>query len=299
MNLPKVLLPVLLGSMISCTAGAPPRFERAADSVRLHSRKIDEASGAAVSMRNDSLLWLVNDSGSPPVLHLAGIDGADHGRVKIARAKNIDWEAICSFEIDGQPYLLIADVGDNASTRNFCTLYLLHEPRLTPENTAPEGEVRPAHVIRFRYEDGPRDCEAVAVDAAARKIILISKRTKPPMVYELPLRLHGKDEMLTAVKTGETAVKPPRGTLPLPFIDQPTGLDISRDGTFAAVVTYYGAFVFPREKEESWAQAFAKEPLTLQPHRLSQAESIAISSDGKTIRVFSEGENQPVVRYHR
>lgn len=35
--------------------------------------------------------------------------------------------------------------------------------------------------------DGPRDCEAVAVDAATGQVLLISKSAFPPELFSLPL----------------------------------------------------------------------------------------------------------------
>ena len=62
---------------------------------------------------------------------------------------------MCSFTIDEQDWLLIADVGDNNAERSEkkkqCRLYLLKDPDL-PENK--ERLVRPWDVrIRFDYED--------------------------------------------------------------------------------------------------------------------------------------------------
>ena len=80
----------------------------------------------------------------------------------------------------------------------------------------------------------------------------------------------------------------PRNSRPVKFCND---LDISLDGKKAAVVTYYGAFVFTRAKEESWADAFARKPKSLGPHGLPQAESIAFSKDGNSLLVVSEGKH--------
>jgi hypothetical protein len=265
---------------------------------KVESPAVNEASGLAISSRDPAFMWIVNDSGAKPVLELAGTDGTDRGRVTVDGARNVDWEDISSFKLGGVSYLLIAGSGDNNSRRESCTLYIVEEPALPKEGASLAGNVKPAWTISYGYEDGPRDCEAVAVDVAAGKIILISKRTKPPMVYEMPLRPKGS-EPVVAKKVGETSVVPPKGVFPLPYIAQPTGLDISADGSAAAVVTYYGVFLFSRTGKESWAEALAKAPVILKPHGLHQAESIAFSRDGKWLTVVSEGVGSPIVRYRR
>jgi len=283
-------------SQVSCAQGIVTDTKTPDKHLKLQSPAITEASGLAVSPTNPDFLWVINDSGGTPEIHLAGTDGTDHGKLTLKDTKNIDWEDLASFTLDGKPYLLLADTGDNNSRRETCVLHILREPTLPDDGKPLNLTTLPDWQIRFRYEDGPRDCEAVAVDAANKKIILISKRTKPPEVHELPLRAPSKRGILTTRKLGLTEVRAPVGNF-IPFIDQPTGLDISPDGSLAAAVTYYGVFLFPRQPEESWADAFARKPVDLGPHHLGQAESVAFSKDGKTLRVISEGKNSPIKVY--
>ncbi len=257
---------------------------------------VNEASGLAVSPKNDRFLWTLNDSGGTPDLHLLTTAGEDRGKVTVTRAANIDWEDIASFTLDGKSYLLIADIGDNNAVRPIRTVHILLEPTLPADGQKLTGSVTTAWHIDFTYEGGPRDCESVAVDAVAGKIILVSKRTKPPEVYEMPLRAPKTSAPLVLKKTSVTSVDSPAGNA-LPFASQPTGLDISADCTLAAVVTYYGVFLFPRKPEESWVEAFSHKPQPLAPHALPQAESVAFSKDGKRIYVISEGKNSPIRSY--
>jgi hypothetical protein len=276
----------------SCAAERLP----APEIPRIKSQKIKEASGLAISSASDDFLWTLNDSGGSAHLHLFGTDGRDHGKTKVTNAENIDWEDLASFTLDGKNYLLVADVGDNDALRETCTLYFIPEPKLPADGKKLGAELTSTRHIEFRYEDGPRDCESVAVDVVDEKIILISKRSQPPEVYELPLRASAKRGVIVARKIGVTAVDSPVGSL-IPFANQPTGLDISRDRSHAAVVTYYGVFLFPRQAGETWTQALARKPVSLGSHGLGQAESIAFSRDGKFIYTISEGKNSPIIRY--
>ena len=105
-------------------------FQKSQEKVRIQSSSVSEASGLAVSPTNPEFLWLINDSGSPALLHLCDTMGKERGIVSIKGARNIDWEDISSFTLDGKNYLLIADTGDNGSKRKSCTLYVLEEPSL-------------------------------------------------------------------------------------------------------------------------------------------------------------------------
>ncbi len=283
-------------SLALTDAKTPPAFQPLAERPKLQAPAIAEASGLANSSADPRFMWIVNDSGGTPDIHLVGTDGSYRGRVTLKDTKNIDWEDLASFSLDGKDYLIVADTGDNNAKRDSCTLHILREPKLPADGTNLAATVRPAWQIQFRYEAGPRDCEAVAVDAKAGKILLISKRTNPPEVYELPLRPPAKGGILTAKRVGTTGTESPVDSF-IPFRNQPTGLDLTADGSLAAVITYYGVFLFPRKPDESWAQAFAKPPTVLPPHLLGQAESVALSKDGKTIHAISEGRNSPIVSF--
>ncbi|MFA7344438.1 MAG: hypothetical protein WC003_09050 [Terrimicrobiaceae bacterium] len=274
---------------------APLRFAVSDQPATLQLSASQESSGIAVSQRKPGLLWIANDGGNGPDLYLAGTDGSYQGTLHINGAVNVDWEDMDSFVWNGRPWLLVADTGDNAARRNFCTIYLLPEPSLPVPGQI--SETVPGRKIVFRYEDGPRDCEAVAADPAGGKILLISKRANPPGVYELPLAPEKPGEIQTARKIGVIHVERPLESPLVPYGNQPTGLSISPDGSLAAVLTYYGVFLFPHRKGETWAKTFSKKPQRLAPHRQKQAEAIAFSRDGKTIFVLSEGTTPPVVAY--
>lgn len=280
-----------LGLWLAAAAAAAGGFELAAERPVVRASGVAEASGLAVSRRDPGRLWIINDSGAAAELHAVGTDGRELGRVAVSGARNVDWEDLASFKLDGTPWLLVADTGDNNARREDCVLYLLEEP------AAAVGAARVAREIRFRYEGGPRDCESVAVDVPNRKILLVSKRTEPPEVHELPLAAGGAG-VLTTKRVGTLRVAAPAGSL-IPFRDQPTGLDIAADGSLAAVVTYYGVFLFPRRGGESWAEAFGRPAEVLAAHRLGQAESVALAADGETVFVVSEGRGSPLVCYRR
>jgi hypothetical protein len=287
---------VLLAGWPCALHSAPPRFVLSENPATLQLSASQESSGLAMSIRNPGLFWIANDGGNGPDLYLAGADGSYQGTLRINGAVNADWEDLDSFVWNGLPWLLVADTGDNNAQRNFCTIYLLPEP----PNPSPGqiSEAKPERKIVFRYEDGPRDCEAVAADPAGGKILLISKRTNPPVLYELPLLPEISSAPLIAKRTVTVRVERPPASPMVPYGNQPTGLSISPDGSLAAVLTYYGVFLFQREKGESWAAAFSKKPEMLPPHRQRQAEAVTFSSDGKSLYVLSEGTNPPIVTYH-
>ena len=273
-------------------------YRALADKPVMEVPAIREASGLAVSRRDPGFLWVINDSGADAGIHLIGSDGTSRGMVSLKNARNVDWEDLASFTMDGESYLLVADTGDNEAKRDICTLYILREPAIPVTGKTLNATVSAQWSIRFHYEGGPRDCESVAVDAGAKKILLLSKRTDPPELHELPLLPPKGSGTLVTRKIGTTIVTAPIDSM-IPFRNQPTAMDVSADGSMAAVLTYYGVFVFPKKPGEEWSEAMARKPVTFDPHGLAQAESIAVSNDNNTIFVISEGRKSPIVRYRK
>jgi len=285
----------LLLFLLPALGSADPVFTLQPHPSKLHTPAITEASGLAVSPSDGNFLWIVNDSGGTAEIHLVTTDGTQRGAVTVQGANNTDWEDMASFTLDGKTYLLIADTGDNNASRDSLTLYIVREPSLPAPGKSLSGKTPAQWTINFIFEGGARDCEAVAVDAKAGKIILLSKRDAIPQIHELPLRPGGGKAISTKLIGTAKVIAPALSFLP--HRNQPTGLDLRADGSMAAVVTYYGVFLFPRDPKESWAGAFSRKPVNAASHGLAQAESIAFSRDGKTIFSVSEGTGTPIARF--
>jgi endonuclease/exonuclease/phosphatase family metal-dependent hydrolase len=261
----------------------------------LENPKIDEASGLARSQRTDDLLWVISDDG-PPVLHAISTTGAQLGRVKVSDAKNSDWEDLASFSLDGVPYLLVASVGDNDSKRKTVKLYVIEEPDPT------QSKVKIAWRIEFRYEDGPRDAEAVAVDIDNERVLILTKRDIPAALYAVPLiPTSNKKQQATRLGVIDSLPQPRRRDVEFaPKTDnwywQPTGMDISDDGDAAVILTYGGIYLYRKKVDENWLNALRRRPVVAATSRNREAESVAFNSDGNAIFVTLEWRKAPLIR---
>ena len=85
-----------------------------------------------------------------------------------------------------QGYLLFADVGDNFARRQSVSFLVVEEPKLETDQQRP---LPVAWQVEFSYPNGPRDSEAVAVDPATERVLILSKRTFPNELYWVPLRV--------------------------------------------------------------------------------------------------------------
>ena len=261
---------------------------------RLQNSAIDEASGLAASRRDPDILWVINDDG-PAILYAIDTTGATRGKTKVSKASNRDWEDLASFTLQDTPYLLIADIGDNEGRRKDVTLYVVEEPDI-------DDESKIAWHFDFRYPDGPTDAEAIAVDAANERILVLSKRDIPAVLYELPLRPI-TEKTVVAKRIGVVASLPqPRrqDVVNAPLLDnwywQPSGMDIKADGSAAIVVTYDAIYYYPRDEDQSWPDALSQPPFGLSLGKINNAESIAFSSDGNAAFITTEKTHAPLLR---
>jgi hypothetical protein len=287
-----LMLMAVMPLILSCAtelpitkAPPPQRFGEAIAVGNLANQQINEASGLASSRLYPAVLWVINDGGNDPMLYAVGIDGADLGTFRVDGASNYDWEALASFQLQDTAYLLIADVGDNWEQRKTSSLYVVEEPAITKTGLSDDTAVSIAWQVRFTYEDGPRDCEAVAVDTVHQRVLLLSKRSLPPLLYELPLQPTQEDVIAVAQKLTT-----------IPHFSWPTAIDLTPDGLSAVVLTYNGIYLFSRRQNEGWPDAFKKQPQRLHFTQLSQQEAACFGFYGKSVYVTSEKLPAPLVR---
>jgi hypothetical protein len=278
-------------------------YRKAIQVGHLADRGLVEASGLAPSRLRNDLLWAINDSGNEPFLYAVSTNGASLGAVRILDAQNRDWEDLASFRLRNTAYLLIADVGDNSENRENYFLYVIEEPTIKAERLAEDRGLAWAWRMQFYYEDGPRDCESVAIDLPGRQILLLSKRNMPPVVYRLPLMPGSKESIhvathLTTVphipqaKVKDIVEDPGFGR----SRSQPTAMDLSPDGSKAVVLTYRNAYLFLRAADKTWSETFAGWPLLISLPKIRQAEALCFGTDGKTLFVTSEKRPAPLLR---
>ncbi len=292
------LLPALLVAIGACSDPGPPPLDPLAPVVigRLEDANIREASGLARSQRAANVLWTHNDNGADEWLHAIGPRGQRLGEFDLKKSKNVDWEDLASFTLDGKPYLLVADIGDNEARHETRTLYVVKEPEAKKKDRE-KVDWR----IDYRYPDGPRDAESVTVDIEAERVLVLSKRDIPPRLYALPLR-PGPDSVVTATRLGPVTSLPPPSRQDIEFAPktkdwhwQPVGMDISQDGLAAVILTYRAVYYYERAPGQDWFDALNAPPLRVGIGRFRNAEAIAFGDDKRTVVVTGESKHSPII----
>ena len=226
----------------------------------------------AASRLRPGLLWTHNDSGDQARIFAFDLQGRDLGTYPIDGARADDWEDMAAFPMGGVSCLLLADVGDNRSSRAHGTLYLVSEPDVQQARKASLLQT-----VKFRYENGPHNCEAVGFDPSRREVLLVAKQialSSSVHVIRWP-----------AAGTTDQVIARAIGTIPIPVV---TAMDISPDGRRAVILTYGDAYEYVRGGDENWEQALAAPVRRIVMPDRRQGESICYGNDGQTLYLTSE-----------
>lgn len=303
---------ILSNPLTAQTATDPEkRFEKLGT---LKSPLIPESSGMAIAETQADAFWTINDSGHTNDLFCVSFTGQVLAQVKLRNAKNVDWESMAWFVKDGVRYLVVADVGDNRSRRQKLQVYFFPEPKFEPQEEMVKMEID-CLSFEFVYPDGPRDCEALAIDPETLDIWLVEKIMRPrpdrkrPGLYRIAAGENWLDEAFrssgieTEPNQTDNLANQPRlftadrvGDFPFLFI---TGMNFSADGNRLIVRNYLQAFLFEKTAEQSWAEILlAAKPTTVRLPLQRQGEAIAFTSDSCSIIVTSEFVGQPIWKIH-
>ncbi len=253
------------------------QYEPARRLCELAEPTIHESSGLAVSRQHTGRFWTHNDSGDSARLFAFDARGRHLGAFHLVGVQADDWEDMGSFQAKGRGYLFVGDVGDNSLRRSSYQLHIFAEPE------QPQGQNHVRQTLNFVYEDGPHDCEALALDLALREFLLVEKRLAfRSNVYRLPWSAAANSHRLVARRIA---------SIPVPLV---TSMDISPDGLRAVVATYGAAYEFGRGPQENWQTALKRRGRLLELPARAQGETICYGEDGVSLYLTSEKRPCPL-----
>lgn len=275
---------------------------------RVRTKKLRESSGLVASFYRRDAFWTINDSGHSAVVYCLNQQGELLATVECQTGENRDWESLTRCTLDGEQYLVVADVGDNLARYPSCRLYFFPEPKFETGAEPPTIDVMPIG-IELCYSDGARDCEAVAIDPQTNDIWFFEKMIqlnlrRRPQVYRI-----AADQWLPRLTEASVAqADSPKqagnnsftkaltaqrvGTMNHSFI---TGAEFSPNGVQLVIRTYTYAAHFQISAEQNWAAHFLElKPTLLALPIQKQGEAITFFPDNDSWLVSSEGVQQPL-----
>ncbi len=273
-RLPAVLLAAVCAAAVTVTVGgaalgAPPAFaaDPGGQAFTITDPRITESSGLAASRRHPGVVWTHNDSDDGPYVYAVDAQGRTVATVTLRGIEPRDVEAI-SLGPDGRLY--VGDIGDNLGGKwPEVWIYAFAEPAELRDQTV--------EVTRYkvRYEDGPRDAEALMVDPVTGRAYIASKKQGGGGLYQGPEKL------------SPTGVNTFRRIADVPWI---TDGSFSPDGTRLVLRGYLGATLY------RWKDGAPSELGRLSPPFQGQGESVTFTADGRAVLYGAEGRNSPVWR---
>lgn len=251
---------------------------------RLAEPELNELSGIVAL---DSGLWAHNDSGDEARVFRLDEAGATQAVVRLEGVQAFDWEDMTGAG-PAAGELFVGDIGDNEGIRNEVTVlrFAVPEPPPVGEVTIPAGDIQ---TITLRYPDGPRDAETLLVDPATRDIVIVHKRFGGASEVYQAAEADWADGEAELERIGIVEV----GDTPL---DATTAGDVGADGQVVALRTYAAVLVFPRDEDQSLAEALVENEPCDAPTRLEvQGEAITFTQEGYL--TVSEGDRPRINRF--
>ncbi len=242
---------------ISYLTGAEARFDDPA---------INESSALVESPGRSGVFWTLNDSGGRNEIYAVDLHGRSLATYTVTGATSVDWE---SMAVDDKGNLYVGDIGNNSNNRRNLVVYRFPEPDLS-RTLGPLGSSSPSGVsdapdhpdavgpevtstivratalaepIRFHYPDqnafpDPKelnfDAEALFWADGALYILTKHRSDARTTLYRFSSLQPGNDIELVRVSTFDT-----RNSMV-------TGADVTSDGRYLAMLTYFGLYIFER-----------------------------------------------------
>ena len=280
------LLVIALG-VAGWAASACPSFSKPVPVGILQDGRIHEVSGIVASLLNPGAFWIHEDSGAPPEVYAVSLDGTLLALCTLSGITPIDCEdiAVGPGPKPNESYIYLADIGDNGMRRKTITIYRFPEPRIEPEATGETFQIGEVEKIDLIYPDRPHDAETLLVDPLSGGIYVITKWDSRSRIYRARLGEPGNAIRLEYV-----------GDLPF---SGATGGDVSPDGRWIIIRTYFFAYLWNRDPDLSIEMALRTDRCPVPLAREPQGEAICFVHDADSYVTISEGPHPVIYRATR
>lgn len=268
----------------------------------LEDKRLNESSGLALSVRDPSIFWTLNDSGGEPCVFAIDRRGKTRAKVRVRDAANFDWEDIASSKDEqGAPTLFIGDIGDNLFIRASIQVYQIPEPEINAAGQpVAETETAAPQIWRANYPDGKKNAESLLLHPQTRRLYVLTKSDDGRCaLYAFPQTLQPKVSMVLE-KVADLAFPKLIRVGKRPHDNcMTTSASFAPDGSRMVVSTYSSLYEWLLPKEKSLAEALKEPPVRIEPDLLRQLEGVCYDSDSRTLWIISEHLPTPLVRITR
>jgi len=270
---------ILLQSFSYFVLDDPPTFGPKTNKGVISNDDIDEASGLAVGINNQGVLWTHNDSGGENRIFAFDTNGVSVGTYYLQGVENRDWEDICigPGPDENLHYIYIGDVGDNDGDYKEKFIYRIVEPTIG-ERFNFVDTISEVSKITFTYPDNDRDAETIFLDPLSKDLYIVGKRDTKVRLYKLSFPQSTTETFEAELAVKFTLPNDPESDTPNNYI---TGGDISFDGNEILLKSYQNIYYWNRVDGESISETISNEPAILAYETEPQGEAICWKNDSE------------------
>lgn len=268
-----IFLCFFLSSFLAFAQELPAKRESLA---QVKDSRLSELSGLIASRKYAGKFWTHNDSGDRAQIFLINDSAKVQATFRLEDIDAVDIEDVAYFEQNGRHFLVLADIGDNRAVRKYIQLYVFEEPTYQAEQSENLILRKDIRVLTLKYEDKPRDAEAIFIDPTDLTGYLISKRGFNVGVY--PFQVVGaREDKITILNLAMT--------LPITFV---TAADISSRGDYILVKNLTKVYLWSRLPSQSVLKTLKQPYTTVQYEVEPQGEAISFATDNLDFYTISE-----------
>ena len=229
--------------------------------------RVPESSGLAASPSDPSLLYTINDSDNTAAVY--AIDKASGDVVGVTTIGDYTLSDTEALGVGSDGTMWVADIGDNAGSRDDVALYAFPEPGRGDSTVTPTR-------FPLRYPNGPQDAETILVKKQSRRIMIVSKGITSGNAYITPRRMHAdQPNLVRRVRAAD-----PPGLV--------TDGSFTPDGGRIVLRTYGTAIAYDAKTwKETWSASLPSQ---------QQGESLTVDRSSDSLLVGSEGLPSPIIR---
>jgi len=137
-----------------------------------NSANWQEISGMATPQKaaNANYLWVISDSPANMLACVLASNGSNQGVYTLTNPPAYsDWEDLSSGTVNGQPYLYVADFGDNGNARATFNIFRIKEPTITGAGGAIAEADYETITIRYAIKEANKGKTAAQIMQDAKK----------------------------------------------------------------------------------------------------------------------------------
>jgi hypothetical protein len=255
-------------ALVAVGPATPAHAEPAPSEFVLEDPRIVESSGLQASHRHPGIYWTHNDSDYAPEIY--AVDSATGRTVATVTLQGVEFRDVEGIHLGPDGALYVGDIGDNFDGAwPEVWIYRFEEPAELADTTLTPD------VYPVRYDDGPRDAEALMVHPVTGRVYVVSK----------------KDDGSGALYRAPEELSPEGGNV----LERVAGIDLwvtdgafSPDGTRLLLRGYFAAEMFRWTDDAPESAGMVRVPMQ------RQGESVTFTPDGRTAMFGSEGEASAV-----